>query len=31
MGIGRYQGGTRAPPDHPEAGGEGGLYSEGLW
>ena len=30
MGIGWYQGGTRAPPDHPQGGGRGGLYSERL-
>ena len=31
MGIGRHQGGTRVPPDHPEGGAGGELYLEGLW
>ena len=30
MGIGRYQGSTRPPPDHPEGGGRWVLYSECL-
>jgi hypothetical protein len=31
MGIGRYQGGTRVVPDHPEGGDGGELYSGCLW
>ena len=31
MGIGKVQGGARVPPDQPEEGAEGELYSEGLW
>ena len=31
MGIGHVQGMSRVPPDHPEEGAEGELYSEGLW
>jgi len=31
VGIGRHQGGTRVPPDHPEGGAGGELYLEGLW
>src|ERR1019366_9002517 len=30
MGPGYVQGGTRVPPDHPEGGGSGGVYSECL-
>jgi len=31
MGIGHVQGRSRVPPDHPEGGAGGELYSEGLW
>jgi len=31
MGIGHVQGMSRVPPDHPEGGAGGELYSGGLW
>jgi hypothetical protein len=31
MGPGYVQGLSRAPPDHPEGGAGGELYSGGLW
>src|ERR1035441_4850447 len=31
MVPGYVQGGTRPPPDHPQGGPGGELYSEGLW
>jgi hypothetical protein len=31
MVPGHVQGLSRVPPDHPEEGAEGELYSEGLW
>jgi hypothetical protein len=30
MVLGHVQGMSRVPPDHPEGGAEGELYSEGL-